>query len=308
MAPRSYGAKKTGPDLSWADDDLVDPNDRNNRAVSPPSNVPGPVFPPRTYKNIIRTPKPLGVHEKKAVDAQLRFRQRCRESPLFTVLDKNRLLVDGVSRKSTEAKRRGFDPFEQQERYSTRHLKKARTEPDLGPQGRGDYGYTLAMFPEELWGVLDPGLKLPDWKLVDEGGVAYANLPGRRKPGSEKKKRKKALDYERLDREVVARGDQAAEQEDTDDEDPVQAESRKKRKTKDKLGRQEGERRGLDAEDDVDTEQNPEDAEEEAGEDEPEDSDFSDDSDQNDYDAEQYFDDGEDDDDGGDDNGGGDDY
>ena len=308
MAPRIWGAKKTGPDLSWADEDQADPSERQNRAVSPPSNVPGPTFPPRTHKNVIRTPKPLSSTEKRAVEAQLRFRQRCREGPLFTVLDRNSLLVDGVNRKSEEAKRRGFDPFEQQERYSTRLLKKARTEPDLGPNGRGDYGYTLAMFPEELWGVLDPDMRLPDWKKVEEGSVAYSSLPGRRKAAVERKKRKKALDFERLDRERVMQGDEAGQPVESEDEDPIQAGNTKRRKTKDKIGRQDGEKRGLDAEDDVEAEPNAEDGEEEAGEVEPEDSDFSDDSDQNDYDAEQYFDAGEDDDDGGDDYGGGEDY
>lgn len=307
MPARSFGPKKTGPDLSWADEGIEDPNDRDNRDVSPPSNVPGPTFPPRDHKNIIRTPKPLSATEKRAVSAQLKFRQRCREGPLFTVLDKNSLLVDGVSRKSTEAKRRGFDPFEQQDRFSTRHLKKARTEPDLGPAGRGDYGYTLAMFPEELWGVLDPDQKLPDWKLVNEHSVAYAGLPGRRKAVSERKKRKKALAYDKIDSQVELPNGETAEQQDDEDEDPI-AGNRKKRKTKDKLGRQDAEKRGLDAEDDVDAEANADENDDEAAEDEPEDSDFSEDSDQNDYDAEQYFDNGDDDDGADEEYGGGDDY
>lgn len=300
---RGYGPKKTGPDLSWADDDLDDPNDRNSRAVSPPSNIPAPTFPPRTHKSVIRTPKPLSTREKAAATAQLQFRQRCREGPLFTVLDKNTLLVDGVSRKSEEAKRRGFNPFEQQERYSTRHLKKARTEPDLGPKGRGDYGYTLTMFPEELWGVLDPEQKLPYWKTIDESSPAFTSLPGRKKEGSGMKKRKnRTLDYDKQDREQIL---QKATSDD-DDEDPIKASRKRQKRAKDK--RPVGEKRGMDAEDDVDAEPNAEDGEEEAGEDEPEDSDFSEDSDMNDYDAEQYFDAGEDEDEGGDDHGGGDDY
>lgn len=311
MPPRSYGPRKTGPDLSWADEDLDDPNDRLNRAVSPPSNVPGPTFPPRTHKHVIRTPKTLSASEQRAVEAQLRFRQRCREGPLFTVLDKNSLLVDGVNKKSEEARRRGFDPFEDQERYSTRHVKKARTEPDLSAKGRGDYGYTLSMFPEELWGVLDPGMKLPDWNNLDQASAAYAGVPGRRMGGvKEKKKRKKALSYEKQDTEQVLQGDDrtVGEDESDEDEDPVQTGNRRKKQRTAKDRRTLGEKRGLDAEDDVDADPNPEDAEEEAGEDEPEDSEFSEDSDQNDYDAEQYFDAGEDDDDGGDDYGGGDDY
>jgi len=288
MPSRMFGPKKQGPDLSWADADLDDPNDRQNRAVSPPSNVPGPLFPPRSQRNIIRTPKPLSASEKRAVSAQLDFRRRCREGPLFTVLDRNGLLVDGVKRKSEEAKRRGFDPFEQQERYSTRHVKKARTEPDLGPNGRGDYGYTLAMFPEELWGVLDPQQRLPDWQTVKEDSVAYMSLG--KKPV--KRKRKKELDYERLDRERALAGGQDGEQEGSEDEDAIRGGGKQKKR---KEAAQAGQRSGMDAEDDIEVEPGDED-EEEAGDNEPEDSDFSEDDDeQNDYQAEQYFDDGEDD-------------
>jgi len=280
--PRAFGAKKQGPDLSWADEDLEDPNDRQNRAVSPPSNVPGPLFPPRIQRHVIRTPKPLSASEKRAVDAQLRFRQRCREGPLFTVLDRNSLLVDGVKRKSEEAKRRGFDPFEQQERYSTRHVKKARTEPDLGANGRGDYGYTLNMFPEELWGVLDPHQRLPDWQHVKEDSVAYASL-GKRPV---KKKRKKGLDYERMDREQAMRGDEEVDGEESEDEDAVKGRKRRKENT------QAGQKQGIEAEDDIELEP-PVDEEEEAADEEPEDSEFSEDEDEmNDYQAEQYFDDG----------------
>ncbi|KAK5951401.1 DNA-directed RNA polymerase III subunit C31 [Knufia fluminis] len=284
---RMFGSKKQGPDLSWADEDIADPNDRSNRAVSPPSNVPGPLFPPRSQRNIIRTPKPQSASEKRAVDAQLRFRQRCREGPLFTVLDRNGLLVDGVKRQSEEAKRRGFDPFEQQERYSTKHVKKVRTEPDLGPSGRGDYGYTLAMFPQELWGVLDPQQRLPDWQNVKEDSVAYASL-GKRPV---RKKRKKGLDYERQDRERALAGQQEIEQE-SDDSDAIRRGGRKKRKEV----KPAGQKTGMDAEDDLDAEANPEELDEEAGESAPEDSDFSEsENNDDDYNAEQYFDDGEDD-------------
>lgn len=288
MPPRMFGPKRQGPDLSWADEDLDDPNERQNRAVSPPSNVPGPIFPPRTHRNIIRTPKPLSTSEKRAADAQLRFRQRCREGPLFTVLDKNSLLVDGVKRKSEEAKRRGFDPFEHQERYSTRHVKKARAEPDLSQSGRGDYGYTLSMFPEELWGILDPQQRLPDWQNVKEDSTAYASL-GKRPI---KKKRKKGLDYERLDREKAMTVGNEEEQQDSEDEDAIRAGGRRKKRQD---GTVTGQKRGIEAEDDIDIEPDGED-EEEAANDEPEDSDFSEsESDVDDYNAEQYFDDGEDD-------------
>ena len=303
MPPRLFGPKKQGPDLSWADEDLTDPNDRQNRAVSPPSNIPGPTFPPRSQKNIIRTPKPLSPSEKRAVDAQLKFRQRCREGPLFTVLDRNGLLVDGVKRKSEEAKRRGFDPFEQQERYSTRHVKRVRTEPDLGPSGRGDYGYTLSMFPEELWGVLDPERRLPDWENVKEDSVAYASL-GRRPI---RKRRRKGLDYERLDREQAVTGEVEAEGEESEDEDAIKAGGRRKRRKE--AGGEPGQRQGMDAEDDIDAEAVADELDDDAGSDEPADSEYSEESDAADYNAEQYFDAGEDDlDDFAEEGGGNDDY
>lgn len=274
-----FGSKKTGPDLSWADDDLDDPNDsRNHRALSPPSNVPGPTFPPRTYKHQIRTPKPLSPSERAAVSAQLEFRARCREGPLFTVLDRASLLVDGVSRR--DVKRRAFDPFEGQERWGNRHVKKRRTEPDL--KVRAEYGYSLNMFPEELWGVLDPAQTNPIWKTVGEDSVAYASL-GRKVV---KKKRRKAINYDLPENEDGGEGDES--------DDEVRAARQKRRKE----SRAVGERSGMEAEDEMDHEREPDEEDGDEEEVEPEDSELEEDSDDNDYNAELYFDGGEDDMDG----------
>lgn len=302
MPARFGGGRKQGPDLSWKDDDIEDPNEHLTRAVSPPSNIPGPTFPPR---NNIRTPRPLDAGEKRAVAAQLRFRARCREGPLFTVLDKT--MLQGADGKVN--KRAGFDPFEGQERFSTQHIKKRRTEPDLGPSGRGDYGYTLRLFPQELWGLLDPKQRLPDWKGLTEDSVAVASL-GKK---ASRKKRKKGLDFEKQDRDMLV-NDADKDQADTDDdEDPIRGAAERKRQKKEQSRRDDpttrsmGQRKGLDAEDEfeADPAENPDDEE---ADDEPEDSEFEEDEDEdNDYNAEQYFDAGDDEDyEGGGDADGGD--
>lgn len=303
MAPR-FGGKKQGPDLSWADEGLEDPNDRTLRAVSPPSNIPAPTFPPR---HNIRTPKPLSQPERRAVDAQLEFRQRCREGPLYTVLDKNSLLIEGEKVKKEERERRGLDVFGGQERWSTRKIGRARKEPDLSKTGRGDYGYSLTMFPQELWGVLDPDQANPEWKILPEDAVAFASL-GRKAVVKRKKKAK--LDFDRFGQDDDV--DATKEDDDSDDEDPIRGAGNRKRQRQEgrRAGGEKvaGEKQGLEAEDEYDREVNPEDEEEDGGEEEPVDSDFSEDEDaMNDYNAENYFDDGEDDaaDDG---DGGGDDY
>lgn len=303
MAPR-FGSKKQGPDLSWADEGLEDPNDRSLRAVSPPSNVPGPTFPPR-YN--IRTPKPLSDSERRAVEAQLLFRRQCHESPLYTVLDRNSLIVDGEKIKKDERERRGFDVFGGQERWSTRKLGRVRKEPDLSKNGRGDYGYSLTMFPQELWGVLDPEQTNPEWKKLPKDAIAFTSLD---KSTYGKKRKKNKLDFDRFgqDEDVSA----AKEEIDSDDEDPIRgAGNRKRARQEDRRAGGDivvGEKQGLEAEDEYEREANPEDDDEDGGEDEPVDSDFSEDEDaMNDYNAENYFDDGEDD--AGDDgDGGGDDY
>lgn len=291
--PRVYGPKKQGPDLSWADDELDDP-DRQTRDVSPPSNVPGPLFPSRTYKHRIRTPKPLTNSEKAAVSAQLSFRTRCREGPLFTVYDQSLRLVDyGKNVKREEVKKRAFNPFEDQDRWSSRHVKKRRTEPDL--EARGSYGWHLNMFPEELWGVLDPAQKMPNWENVAEDSTAMASL-GRAKT---KKKKRRASDLDPL-AEAVG-GDEDS------DEDILDRSRRKKRK---KEAKALGERSGMEAEDDLEREQDEDDEDGEDGEADAEDSELEEDSDDenDDYNAENYFDAGDDDMDGFADENGMDDY
>lgn len=304
--PARFGPKKTGPDLSWADDDIEDPNDRLLRAVSPPSNVPAPTFPPR---HNIRTPKPLSASERRAVDAQLRFQQKCRWGPLYTALDTSCRLAEGEIVKKEERERRGFDAFAGQERWSTRKRGAVRKEPDLSRTGRGDYGFSLVMFPPELWGVCDPEQKGPEWKTLPEDSIAFASL-GRK--SNVKRKKKRTLDFDGFGPDED--GDAAKNEDDSEDEDPIRGAGDRKRSRKEarRAGGNKivGEKQGLDAEDEFEREVNPEEEEEEeAGEDEPEDSDFSEDEDgADDYNAENYFDDGEDD--GGDDGdgGGGDDY
>lgn len=208
------------------------------------------------------------------------------------MLDKSSLLVEGV--KARDVKRRGFDPFEGQERYSTRHVKRRRTEPDLKERGR--YGYSLNVFPPELWGVLDPEQKLKEyWDGLPEDSVAVASLG--------KKVVRKKRPRHRVSLEGLEHSAEAKIHEESDDEDPIRRGRRKK-------GRQEvrarGERSGLEAEDEYHFDDRVEESEE-SEEGDPQDSDFSSDSAAGDYDAELYFDAGEDDD-MADEGGGGDDY
>lgn len=204
--------------------------------------------------------------------------------------------------------------FGGQERWSTRKVGKKRKEPDLSRgTGRGDYGFTLGVFPQELWGCLDPEGRGEEWKGLAEDAVAWAGLPSSKRPGyantNAGAKRKKTTRRDRLDFERFGGADEDGigdgvvtkeEGGDSEDEDPVRGAGERKR------ARMEarraggavpvGEKQGLEAEDDYERDINPEDEEEDGGEDEPVDSDFSEDEDaMNDYNAENYFDDGEDD-------------
>lgn len=253
------------------------------------------------------------------------------------MLNRDSLLVEGEAHvKRADRERKGFDPFAGQERWSTRKLGPRRKEPDLSTRGRGEYGFSLGMFPMELWGCLDPEMRSPEWQGLAEDAVAWTGLPVAKRPGAPVKRRRKALaaGRERLDFRSTGLqghdedddGKQRDEEgigsdDDDDDEDPIRGAGQRKRARMEARragGRRAGEasknavgeKQGLEAEDDYerDVVVNPEDEEEEAGEDEPVDSDFSEDEDaMNDYNAENYFDDGEDDvgDDG---DGGGDDY
>lgn len=300
MPPRGGGrgggggaGGKRGPDLSWADDDLLDPSDL--RAVSPPSNIPGPLFPDR----YIRTPKPPTRDEQEAVKFQLSFRDRCRNGPLFCALDRTQLLDE----KGKVNKRAGFDPFAGQDRYSTRHFVKNRTEPDLGPSGRGVYGYTLRLYPQELWGLLDPKQTSPEWKNVGEDSVAYASLGKRASTRTREKKRRRRKADLLNDTVVLENGEEQGSGTDSD-EDPVSGAAARKRRKDAARGRRDDEatraskqKAGLDAEDDFDDPDADlkDDDDEEGGEDEPEDEEFEDSDDGGgDYDAEQYFDGGDD--------------
>lgn len=318
MPPRAAKSnpRKTGPDLSWEDDDLADQATSHH-----PNNIPEPTFPPR----YIRTPKPLSAAEHRQVNFQLSFRDRCRTGPLFCTLDRSVLL----DRHGHANPRAGFDPFASQERYSTRHLVQARTTPDLSETGRGDYGYTLSLYPAELWGVLDPTQRLPGWEGVSEDSIAFASLGRKSTKVKEKRRKRRRIDILELDRvgeDDITAGfgsdgtDEAAE----GDEDAVSgAATRKRRREQARLRRDDEATRahkqksGLDAEDEYDQadpdgarpaagagKEDNDDAED--GEEEPEDDEFEDsDEGGGDYDAEQYFDAGDEDGDGYGDDGGG---
>ena len=264
------GKKQQGPEAYDDEEPVITPN----------SHKPKPTFPEVHFP----TPKPLNHSELASVNRFLEFRNRTRRGAFFATLDPSSLTDEN----GKVAPRAGFDPFNDQDAYSSRFQKKKRTVPDVG-----SHDFDLQLFPKELWTVLDPKRKNPLWKTTDPAEF------GDVKP----RKRKRRFSAT----EVEARPGDAAEPEDSgEDSDAIVTGRRKATAAKSRKGEPASkQRRGLDAEDDY-PEGDRGDAEEDVeGDDEPQDSEFEDSEDEdNDYNAEQYFDDG--DDDGMDEDGGGD--
>ncbi|KPI40190.1 uncharacterized protein AB675_11495 [Cyphellophora attinorum] len=267
------GGRKQGNEPEAYDDEEPTP-------IAGTTIKPAPTFPP-LYQPI---PKPLSTIEVASVNAYLNFRTRSRRGPFFATLDPSSLTDENGKVRP----RAGFDPFNDQERYTSRFQKKKRTVPDVAGQE-----FALQMFPKELWLSLDPKRTHPLWKTVDPAEFEMVKSRKRRR---------------RLSDTGGPRDGTPAVENSGDESDGVVTGRRKLNAAKSRKGEPASkQRRGLDAEDDF-----PEDsreADDDADVDmEAQDSEFSEsEDDDNDYNAEQYFDDG--DDDGmEDDGGGGDDY
>ncbi|KAK5271568.1 DNA-directed RNA polymerase III subunit C31 [Exophiala xenobiotica] len=338
MSRGGRGGGKRGPDLSWDDEESLD--------TPSVSNKPQETFPTRYRAEANRrlqkpidipVPRPISSDEALALKSHRDFRKRVRNGPYYSVLDPSSVADEKTGK---VLKRAGFDPFNDQEKYTAKYHKKKRAVPDL--TGRD---YALRYFPHELWPMLDPRRKNPLWKTTDIDFDTETNAPRKNL------KRKRAIIVDDAEDDDEARAND--EGNDTDASDPLLSGTRRsrnstkaaKRRREDPTTKKTGEKRGLDAEDEFSDEEitpksprgkknkdkgsddeddddddvdehhdndNPDatDEDDESGDDEPVDSEFeeSDDGDGDDYNAENYFDTGEGDEDdygaGGDDEGG----
>jgi DNA-directed RNA polymerase III subunit RPC7 len=263
------GGRNQGPE-SWDDDD---------QAPVLLANRPAPTFP----EIVFPTPRPFSTDELESINKYLSFRSRARNGPFCAALDPSSLTDD----KGKIAPRAGFDPFNDQEVFSSNFQKKKRTIPEVVGTVN-----SLKMFPKELWSIIDPKKTDPWWSTLDPAELAQAK--------SRKRKRRPST-------AVDGTGENAGDDSDADS-DAIVSGRRKHKTEQTRRGEKDAkQRRGLDAEDDYpDGDANAEDDAE--GEEEPQDSEFDESEDEdNDYNAENYFDAGDDDDMGGgdDDDGGG---
>lgn len=261
------GGRNQGPE-GWDDDE-------STPALL--ANKPAPTFPEIAFP----TPRPFSPDELDSINKYLGFRARARNGPYYAALDPSSLTDD----KGKVAPRAGFDPFNDQEVYSSRFQKKKRTIPDVVGNIK-----SLQMFPKELWSTLDPKKKDPLWDTLDPNDEAQGKT----------RKRKR-----RLSTAAEAAGENAEEDSDADSDAVVSGRRKQKTEQTRRAEKEAKQRRGLDAEDDYpEGEANADDDAE--GEEEPQDSEFEESEDEdNDYNAENYFDAGDDDDMGGDDDDGG---
>ena len=203
---------------------------------------------------------------------------------MYSVLDPSNF----TDEKGKVDKRAGFDPFNNQETYTTKLQHKKRTIPDLT-------GYTPALqfFPKELWHTVDPKRKHELWKTVDGPLV-----------GAKSKKRKRPIPPSTEPGQAKNEDEQNSDE----DSDVVVIGRRKhnaaKSRRADPTTKPVKQKTGLDAEDDY-PDADPDNEEDGDAEDVPQDSEFEDSEDDgDDYNAEQYFDAGDDDDMGVDEGGG----
>lgn len=298
---RRGGPLKRGPDLSW--DDAPD----EGPSAKADENLPAPTFPARP----IRTPKPMTASEKSAAQAFLDYRARCRRGPLYCDLDRSLILDAGETKRSKAESRRGFDVFSGQDKWKRGGAgvrERKRTVPDL--KTHGQFGFTLRLFPEELWGVLDPDRRMEGWDGLRQSSLAWGSAGVKKRPVKRRKVLRK-VDNNAEDDEEGSERDSSG-----DDEDVIGGADRKRMakaarsRREDATNKSSAQKKGLDAEDEEDEREQIDVEDEDAGEDEePVDSEFeeSDDGQGDDYNAEQYFDGGDDDDFGGGDGGGDDD-
>ncbi|KIX10208.1 uncharacterized protein Z518_01289 [Rhinocladiella mackenziei CBS 650.93] len=232
MPRRGQGSGKRGPDLSW--------DDEEDNASTPISNKPEEQFPPIE----LPVPRPVSAPEASIVKHYLSFRSRARDGPYYSILDPSSV----VDEKGKVSKRAGFDPFNDQDKYTAKYHQKKRAVPDLC--GRE---YALRFFPHELWPLLDPDRKNPLWKSSEIDIDIATNTPRK----SLKRRRELVIDD---DEDEDDEGKAANSDNDTDGSDPLLSGSRRSRNgarvAKAKRRREEAsskrksrEKRGLDAED-----------------------------------------------------------
>lgn len=128
------GGGKKGPDLSWDD-----ANDLPSGQATPiEKKRPAPRYPARKQK--FKIPRPISATELAGVKSYLRLRDSVHKGPYYAVLQSSNLTDD----KGKVHKRAGFDPFNDQEKYTAKYQRKKQTVPDLSTR---QYG----MFPLR-WG------------------------------------------------------------------------------------------------------------------------------------------------------------
>ncbi|OAL37824.1 hypothetical protein AYO20_03001 [Fonsecaea nubica] len=236
------------PELDFDDDDDISlaPTEKKPQALFP---VPQTVLTGALSKLLqdidLPVPRPPTSRELAAVSRYLSFRTRTRNGPYFATLDPSSIADEKTG---TTLKRAGFDPFNDQDKYTAKYHKKKRTLPDLKGSGRE---YALKYFPQELWPLLDPEKKSPLWLSADID--VTTNTPNRK---SLKRKREVLVLEDDEEGEDASAKIADEEGNDTDDSDPLLSGSRRARTAKaakKKRRRRETEsreKRGLDAEDD----------------------------------------------------------
>ncbi|KIW71377.1 hypothetical protein PV04_03553 [Phialophora macrospora] len=232
--------------------------DDEGDSLTPRQKKPPPLFPDIS----LPVPRSPSARELSAVARHLAFRTRVRNGPYFATLDPSSV-ADATTGRTL--KRAGFDPFTDQETYSSKNHKKKRAVPDLKGAGRE---YALKFFPQELWPTLDPTRKHPLWKTVDADNDDVSASQRR----SRKRKRDTAATLAALDDvddAAVKDGDALSDDEQVEQTDDSASDSdalipsgrgaraARRKKRKQKRGRAGGDRtgesrekRGLDAEDD----------------------------------------------------------
>ncbi|KAJ9612081.1 DNA-directed RNA polymerase III subunit C31 [Cladophialophora chaetospira] len=238
---RGGGRRNQGaPEIEDFTDDDLSPRQKKPQPLFPDINLP--------------VPRPPSARELSAVKYHLRFRKRTRNGPYFATLDPSSVADE---RTGKTLKRAGFDPFNDQETYSSKNHKKKRDVPDLKGAGRE---YALKFFPRELWPLLDPKGKNP----LSHAPTPEAD-PSTSKHKSLKRKRDPAVPTLSDDDTPMKDADAAEDEEEaahTDSSDAlipsgrrartISKAAKKKRRGRDRTNGSR-EKRGLDAEDDFDT-------------------------------------------------------
>lgn len=252
---------------------------------------PGPLFP----KVPQALPKALSGPELDRVNHYRHLRSLIRDGPLYTILDRSQLTDDH----GKTNRRSGFDPFDGMPSFSKRYHKPNRSLPDLSTRS-----YFLKYFPKELWSTLDPKRQNPAWNTL---GPLLPDPPGMNT--SAKGKRKAHILP--TQNPPSKRRHVGTPSDDEEEDDVAIAPGRRKRaqKREKDVSKDNGQRKGLEAEDDYGPDNEQANDDDQDGEEVQEDSAFeeSDDGAGDDYNAENYFDGGDDDDfddGGGDDEGG----